>query len=77
MLSFQELNETEIIFLAIDTNLLSEQLCDAMIHQIFLVNREAHIYLTWLLTRWRLLREDKSHLPEVAKRQISIHELIK
>jgi hypothetical protein len=72
MLTSGEINETEIIYLATDTGLLSDEICDAMIHQIYLTNKEAHIYLIWLLRRWRILRTDKSDLTTIIKHQISI-----
>jgi hypothetical protein len=76
MLTFGEINEIEIIFLAIDTGLLCEEICDELICSIFRINKEAHAYLIWLLGRWVMLRKDKSHLPTIAKHRISINELI-
>jgi hypothetical protein len=76
MLSLGEINETEIIFLAIDTGLLSDEICEAIMLQILQTNKEAHIYLMWLLTRWRGLRRDKSDLPTILKHRIAINELI-
>ena len=76
MLTVGEISETEIIFLAIDTGLLSDEICEAIMLQISQNNKEAHIYLMWLLTRWRGIRLDKSDLPTILKHQITINELI-
>ena len=67
MLSIAEINETENIFLAIDTGILTDVICLAMIVKVYEVNKEAHAYLCWLLGRWRILREDKEHLPQLCK----------
>ena len=64
MLTDTEITMAEAIYLAIDSNKLSPELCQCLVDGVYITNKEAHAYLIWLLKRWRYaLRKHRYHLP--------------
>ena len=63
MLTDSQITMAEAVYLAIDSNKISPELCQGLVDCIYQKNKEAHAYLIWLLNRWVMLRAHKYHLP--------------
>ena len=70
MLHDYQLAMTEAVFLAIDSNNLSESYYYELIDHFRKTNKESYKYLWWLLNRWAILRLSKYHLPKRITRNI-------
>ena len=78
MLTDNQITMVEAVYLAIDNGELSEELCQNLVDNMYLQSKECHIYLIWLLNRWRFaLRKHKYHLPIRTKHRIDLSTLIK
>ena len=76
MLNDYELTMTEAVFLAIDSNKLSESFCYELIDNYRKTNKEAYKYLWWLLNRWTLLRLHKYQLPKRITHTIVLNDVV-
>ena len=77
MLTDKQITMVEAVYLAIDNGELSEDLCQSLVDNLYLHNKECHIYLIWLLNRWVSLRKHKYHLPIRTKHCIDLSRFIK
>ena len=78
MLTDNQITMVEAVYLAIDNGELSEEVCQRLVYNMYLQSKECHIYLIWLLNRWRFgLRKHKYHLPIRTKHRIDLSTLIK
>ena len=79
MLTDNQITMVEAVYLAIDNGALSEELCQNLVDNMYSYDKECHIYLIWLLNRWRspALRKHKYHLPTRTKHRIDLSRLIK
>ena len=77
MLTDNQITMVESVYLAIDNGELSEDLCQHLVDNMYLHNKECHIYLIWLLNRWRQIRRYKYHLPIRTKHCIDLSTLMK
>ena len=75
MLNYYQLTMTEAVFLAIDSNNLSESYCYELIDHFRKTNKEAYKYLWWLLNRWTLLRLSKYQLPKRINHNICLNNI--
>ena len=67
MLTSKQLNQVESLFLDIDSKKIDRKyyyLINEAIYMVFTINPYQGEYLLWLLNRWVLLRNNKSHLPK-------------
>ena len=67
MLSNKQLNQVESLFLDIDSKKIDRKyyyLINETVNMVFTINPYQGEYLLWLLNRWVLLRNNKSHLPK-------------
>ena len=76
MLNYYQLTMTEAVFLAIDSNNLSESYCYELIDHFRITNKEAYKYLWWLLNRWTLLRLSKYQLPKGITHNICLNNVV-
>ena len=76
MLNDYELTMVEGVFVAIDSNQLSESYCYELINYFLTKMKEAYKYLWWLLNRWTLLRLSKYHLPKIITHHIRLNNTI-
>ena len=76
MLNSYQLTITEAVYLAIDSNNLSESYCYELIDHFRKTNKEAYKYLWWLLNRWTLLRLGKYHLPKIITHNICFNNAV-
>ena len=76
MLNYYQLTMTEAVFLAIDSNNLSESYCYELIDHFRKTNKEAYTYLWWLLNRWALLRLHRYQLPKRITRTIVLNDVV-
>ena len=67
---------TEAVFLAKDSNNLSESSCYELIDHVRKTKKEAYKYLWWLLNRWRLLRLSKYQLPNRITQTIVLNDVV-
>ena len=72
MLTINELNEIETVFIMIDSSNLGPELANSLIEYFRDKNYEQFVYLEWLLCRWVHLRPNMDHLPKRLKFPISI-----
>ena len=77
MLTDNQITMVEAVYLAIDNCQLSEEICQNLVDNMYLYNKECHIYLIWLLNRWFSLRWHRTHLPKRTKHCIDMSKLIK
>ena len=78
MLTDNQITMVEAVYLAIDNGALSEELCQYLVDNMYSYDKECHIYLIWLLNRWKfVLRKHKYHLPIRTKHRIDLSKLIK
>lgn len=64
MLSDNQIHEIEVVFLMLDSGQLNDELVFNIINKYYHYNYHMFIYLQWLLTRWRILRNDVNDLPK-------------
>ena len=67
MLSNRQINQVEILFLAIDSKQIDRvhfYLIDEIIDKVFIISPKQGEYLLWLLNRWIYLRNHPNHLPK-------------
>ena len=63
MLTDNQINQVESLFLAIDSNKIRDYFIPEIIELVFKISNKQGIYLLWLMNRWVYLRNNPKHLP--------------
>ena len=73
MLSNRQINDTEAVYLIIDSGKIEGDLINEIRKLLHNEYFEQYCYLDWLLCRWTIIRKDKQHLPQ---KYVSLNETV-